>query len=262
MKNIAKKLFCLTAALLLVMALPLTASAQAYVPYLHDDADVLDNLNFEGQWMDATLSQISDRLELTVAITTVETIDFKDIDDYTEHYYKNAGYAYADGVLLLIAMEEREWYIYATGDAYDYLTDAALDEIENAIVPLLSAGDYFDAFRAYADLCDEYLTMGQEDKIYRGSFPIGESLLIALVVGVVVGLIVVSSMKAKLKTVRPRREAHEYTRPGSMQLTASRDLYLYRTVHRRPKPKDSGSSGGRSGGGGGGSRSGGRGGKF
>ena len=95
--------------------------------------------------------------------------------------------------------------------------------------------------------------------VYRGSFPWGENIVIALIVGAVVGLIVVSTMKSKLKTVRPRREAHEYTRPGSMNVTVSRDLYLYRTVTRRPKPKDSGSSGGRSGGG---SRSGGRGGSF
>jgi uncharacterized protein len=259
MKNIAKKLFCLTVALLLTLALPLSVHAQtAYVPYLQDEARVLDDLNFEGQWMDATLSQISNRLQLTVAATTVHTLDNEDIDNYTAHYYRNADYAYADGVLLLVAMEEREWYIYTTGDAYDYLTDAALDDIEDAIVPFLSAGNYFDAFRAYAELCDKYLTMGQEGNVYRGSFPVGENLLIALVLGVGVGLIVVTYMKSQLKTVRPRREAHEYTRPGSMNVTTSRDLYLYRTVHRRPKPKDSGSSGGRSGG----SRSGGRGGSF
>lgn len=259
MKNMLKKLFCLTVALLLTIALPLSVGAQtAYVPYLQDEARVLDNLNFEGQWIDATLSQISDRLQLTVAITTVETIGYENIDDYTEHYYKSADYAYTDGVLLLVAMEEREWYIYTTGDAYDYLTDAALDDIEVAIVPFLRVDNYFDAFRAYAELCDKYLTMGQEGTPYRGSFPWGENIVIALIVGAVVALIVVSVMKSKLKSVRPRREAHEYTRPGSMNVTTSRDLYLYRTVHRRPKPKDSGSSGGRSGG----SRSGGRGGSF
>jgi uncharacterized protein len=156
-------------------------------------------------------------------------------------------------------MEEREWYIYTTGDAYDYLTNAALDDIEEAMLPYLRTDDYHEAFNSYMRLCDKYLTMGREGNVYRGSFPWGENIVIALIVGAVVGLIVVSTMKSKLKTVRPRREAHEYTRPGSMNVTVSRDLYLYRTVTRRPKPKDSGSSGGRSGGG---SRSGGRGGSF
>ena len=255
MKNVMKKLFCLTVALLLVIALPLMASAQTYVPYFQDGGHSLDNL--VGAWTNSTLTEMSERLDLTVAIATVETLGFEDIDDYTKRYYKNAGYPYADGVILLIAMEEREWYIYTTGDAYDYLTDAALDDIEESMLIHLRAGDYEQAFKSYMRLCDNFLTMGQEGNIYRGNFPIGENLLLGLVVGLVVALIVVTTMKSQLKNVRPRREAHEYTRPGSMNVTQSRDLYLYRTVHRRPRPKDS-RSGGRSGG----SRSGGRGGSF
>ena len=256
MKNIAKKLFCLVVALLLVIALPLTVGAQTDVFYFQDGGHALDNLL--GAWTDGTLKEMSERLDLTVAIATVETLDFEDIDDYTKRYFKNADYPHADGVLLLIAMEEREWYIYTTGDAYDYLTDVALDDIEEAMLPHLRADDYEQAFQSYMRLCDKYLTMGREGNIYRGSFPIGENLLIGLVVGLVVALIVVIAMRSKLKTVRPRREAHEYTRKDSMNVTQSRDLFLYRTVHRRPKPKDSSGSG-RSGGG---SRSGGRGGSF
>jgi uncharacterized protein len=167
------------------------------------------------------------------------------------------GIAAPSGVVLLyVVMEEREWYIHTEGDAAKYLTDAALDDIEDAIVPLLSEGDYYEAFMTYASLCDKYLTMGQEGNIYHGTFPWGQNIVIALIIGAVVGLIVVSSMQAQLKSVRPRREAHEYTRPGSMNVTRSRDLFLYRTVSRRPKPKDSSS------GGSGGSSSGGRGGRF
>lgn len=259
MKNIAKKLFCLTVALLLLMALPLTVAAeQPPNPggiYIQDDAGLLDGGK---EWqLGNQLLEISERLNLTVAVYVINTLGGYEIGYLTETLY-HQNYSSQNGVLLLIAMEEREWYIYTTGDAYDYLTDAALDDIEDAIVPFLRVDNYFDAFRAYAELCDKYLTMGQEGTPYRGSFPWGENIVIALIVGAVVALIAVSVMKSKLKSVRPRREAHEYTRPGSMNVTTSRDLYLYRTVHRRPKPKDSSSSGGRSGG----SRSGGRGGSF
>jgi uncharacterized protein len=180
-----------------------------------------------------------------------------DIENLAERHYENSYFGgYTGGVLLLVAMEECEWHIHTEGDAAKYLTDAALDDIEDAIVPLLSEGDYYEAFMTYASLCDKYLTMGQEGNIYRGTFPWGQNIVIALIIGAVVGLIVVSSMQAQLKSVRPRREAHEYTRPGSMNVTRSRDLFLYRTVSRRPKPKDS--SSGRSSG----SSSGGRGGSF
>ena len=257
MKNVMKKLFCLAVALLLVVALPLTVVAEQppnpgsiYI----NDIGLLDR----GQeyQLGNQLLEISERLNLTVAVYVSGTLDGYEIDYFTKTKY-HQNYSAQDGVLLLVAMEEREWYIYTTGDAYDYLTDAALDEIEDAIVPLLSAGDYYNAFATYAELCDKFLTMGQEGNIYRGAFPLMQNLLIALIVGLGVGLIVVTYMKSQLKSVRPRREAHEYTRPGSMNVTRSRDLFLYRTVSRRPKPKDSGSSG-RSGG----SRSGGRGGSF
>ena len=253
MKNGMKKLFCLVVALLLVVALPLTAVAEHAPKYFSDEAKLLESTSQTHN----SLFNISNRLNIAIAIHTVKSLDGYSIENSAKHHYENAYfYGFTGGVLLLVAMEEREWYIYTTGDAYDYLTDAALDEIEDAIVPLLSEGDYYEAFMTYASLCDKYLTMGQEGNIYHGTFPWGQNIVIALAVGLVVALIVVSSMKAKLKTVRPRREAHEYTRPGSMNVTRSRDLFLYRTVSRRPKPKDS--SSGRSGG----SSSGGRGGSF
>lgn len=261
MKNRIKKLFCLTVALLLVMALPLAVAAEtdpgnAWL-VLFDKANILTDT--EESVVFQSLFHYNTQRELAIVIYTVDSLDGSFVDDRAESLYRqNANYypSANGGVLLLVAMEEREWYIYTTGDAYDYLTDAALDDIEDAIVPLLSEGDYYEAFMTYASLCDKYLTMGQEGNIYRGTFPWGQNIVIALIIGAVVGLIVVSSMQAQLKSVRPRREAHEYTRPGSMNVTRSRDLFLYRTVSRRPKPKDS--SSGRSGG----SSSGGRGGSF
>jgi uncharacterized protein len=255
MKNRIKKLFCLTVALLLVMALPLAVAAEHAPVYFLDEAILLKDANAFQVYH--SLFDISNRLNISVAIHTVNSLKGDDIGNLAmRHYNKSYFNGYTGGVLLLVAMEEREWYIYTTGDAFDFLTDAALDDIEDAIVPLLSEGDYYEAFMTYASLCDKYLTMGQEGNIYHGTFPWGQNIVIALIIGAVVGLIVVSSMQAQLKSVRPRREAHEYTRPGSMNVTRSRDLFLYRTVSRRPKPKDS--SSGRSGG----SSSGGRGGRF
>ena len=259
MKNMMKKLFCMTAALRLIVALPLSVRALSLAPQPCEDygrvltPDEEDALN-------ASLREVSRKLGINIAIRTDTSLDGYSIERAAREL-AHTNYSELDDpsgiVLLYVAMEEREWYIYTEGDAYDYLTDEALDDIEDTVVPLMSAGNYYKAFTTYVELCDKYLTMGREGNIYHGTFPVGQNIVMALIVGVIVGFIVVSSMKAKLKSVRPRREAHEYTREGSMQLTVSRDLYLYRTVHRRPKPKDSG-SGGRSGG----SRSGGRGGRF
>ena len=64
--------------------------------------------------------------------------------------------------------------------------------------------------------------------------------------GFVLSLIIVGRMKAKLKTVRFQPAANSYMKAGSMNITESRDLFLYNTVTRTAKPKDNDSGGGSS----------------
>ena len=66
-------------------------------------------------------------------------------------------------------------------------------------------------------------------------------------VGLVLALIVTSVLKGQLKSVRKQDQANSYVRSGSMQVTLSRDIYLYRHVSRT-KRESSNSSGSRSGG--------------
>ncbi len=96
----------------------------------------------------------------------------------------------------------------------------------------------------FASLC-KYEIEGE-----RNGFPFnfGMSLLVSVVIGFVVAFIATGVMRSKLKSVRSRTGAREYTRPGSMQLTRSSDLFLYRTLDRRRKPQQT-SSGSRGGGG-------------
>ena len=74
------------------------------------------------------------------------------------------------------------------------------------------------------------------------------SLMIALVLGVVVGVITVSILKGQLKTVRAQNRAHDYLKTGSMRVNIQRDIFLYRNVSRTRKESSS-SSGSSSGGG-------------
>ena len=53
------------------------------------------------------------------------------------------------------------------------------------------------------------------------------------------------NLKGKLKTVRRQAEAAEYVKTGSMKVTQSRDLFLYKHIDRHAKPKESTSGGSR-----------------
>ena len=82
-------------------------------------------------------------------------------------------------------------------------------------------------------------------------------LPLAFLIGFGIAMLILMFMKKQLKSVEMQRGAVNYVRPGSMSVTASRDSYLYSTVSRTARPKDSGGSHTSSGGGthGGGGRS-------
>ena len=93
---------------------------------------------------------------------------------------------------------------------------------------------------AYGD-ADEAYIYESKDNVYpegKSSTDLIKRVLICLAVGIVVGFIVVSSMKSKLKSVKPQRAASNYEVPGSMNLTVKYDNFLYKNVTATPKPKN------------------------
>ena len=73
----------------------------------------------------------------------------------------------------------------------------------------------------------------------------GKTLIICAVIGIVIGLITVLVLKGQLKSVRMQNQANNYMIPGSMRLTHSADIFLYRNVTRVAKPQNNNSGGGK-----------------
>ena len=218
-----------------------------------DMADLLDNS--EEAALLSMLDEISIRQELDVVVVTVNTLDGKTPMDYADDFYDYNGYGFGenrDGVLLLVSMEDRDWWISTTGYGITVFTDAGIEYISEKFLPDLSDGNYADAFTTYAELCDEFITQARTGEPYdtnnlpKEPFNVFTSLLISLAVGILVSLIVTGKMKGKLKTVRMQPAAEEYVRNGSMLVTESSDLFLYSHVDRRVKSKDNDSGGGSS----------------
>lgn len=247
---------------MLISVFSLTSFAEK-PPRLVDGAYLLTDA--EAERVTALLDRISVDNDFDVVIVTVSDTGFEDIVDFADDYYDYNGYR-EDGVLLLIAMDTRDYWISTSGYGITAFTDAGIDYIEDAFLTDLSEGDYASAFETYAELCDEFISEAKNGDAYdsghmpKSPFPLGQNLLISVVVGFVIAFIATAIMRSKLKSVRSKAGATDYVRNGSFRVTRSRDFFLYRTVSRRARPKNENSGGssthtsssGRSHGGGGG----------
>ena len=224
--------------LLVLVACLSLAGAAAEEKLLFDEADLLTE--GEEERLHSALREISRTHNAQIIVGTVYDTQNGDIDYMVEALYDNMGFGYGsshDGVFLLVCMDIRQYRILSNGFAGDAIGMSEIDAISDAMVDDLSDGDYAAAFDTFARRCDYYLNG------YRSGYPFefGKNLLIALAIGLGAGLITVLVMKSQLKSVRRQDRADVYVRPGSMQLTASRDIFLYRNVSRRKRESSSGS---------------------
>ena len=256
-----KRFFVALLALVLCLSVAVSAFAMDPAPQrLVDDAHLLS----KNEWAEVSrkLNEISARQGMDVVVVTTNTLEGKSPQDYADDYYDYNGYG-PDGVLLLVSMEDRDWWISTTGYGITAFTNAGIEYLGDLIQPELRDDNYAEAFLLFAEKCDEFITQARSGDPYdthnlpKEPFSVVMNIIIALIIGFVVALIATGIMRGKLKSVRAKYEAADYVRSGSMKVTESREIYLYRHVSRIPRPKDSGSSthrssSGRSHGGGGG----------
>lgn len=237
-----KRIFTVMFALLVCACLSVTAFAGN--ARLVDAADLLTQS--EESRLQSRLDAVSEQYKVEIVIVTVETVGDSTADAFIEAYYDGHSYGYGanrDGVMLLVAMEERAYRILSNGLGADAVSPDDIEDIGDAIAPSLSDGDYGEAFDTFVDKCAYQI----DGEINGFPFKLTQNLLISLAIGLVVAFIVTGSMKSKLKSVRAQPAATEYTKPGSMQVTRATDFFLYRIVDRQKKEsKSSGSSSGSS----------------
>lgn len=227
-----KKCVCILL-LLLTLTVPVLA-ADSESQNVVDYAQLLDWK--ESEELKTVLDGVSQRLQMDVVVVTVPSLGGKSVMAYADDYYDYNGYS-PDGVLLLVAASEREWWISTRGRAIRALTDRELDILSSWFLDSLSRADYAEAFRIFAEGFEE---LAAEDVRKQGISP--AAVLICLCIGAAGGFIVTGILKGQLKTVRRQNSAGSYVVPGSMDLNFRADRFLYRNVSRRVKPKNNGSS--------------------
>lgn len=239
---------------LLLLAVPVFAENY----HIHDDSHLLQDHDVEK--LEQVYSDYADTHGFTPALVTVDSFGGLRAEEFAGQYYDIMSYP-EDGILLLVSLEEGQWYILTNGECYYRISDSEVNAIGDALVPMLQSSQYYAAFLRFPELAAEIFTANEPtDAVQPDAAPAvpkktyGKTIAISMGAGLLIGMIAVGIMAAKMKTVRAQNKASDYVRSGSFQLTASRDIFLYSHVHRTPRPKSnsSGSSGGGSRGGAGG----------
>ena len=259
------KLISLFLSLLLLTSVTLGVSAEER--RILDNADLLDAAE------EADLEEQSRLLRETygmdVVILTINSLDGARPQDYADDYYDANSYGCGEeksGLLLLLSMEERDWYISTCGEAIYALTDYGIQQVGDEMLTgfgtsygsgfqmfMEALPEYFEAYQngapldGYADYSGDYYHGDQEEVVYYEE-EFTPSVELSFLLGLVVAGISVLIMRIGMNTKRPRRSAAGYMQENSFQMRQQQDLFLYSNVSkvRRQENKPSGSGGGSS----------------
>jgi uncharacterized protein len=209
------------------------------------------------------IDAILESYSFDTVIVTTETLDGKTAQAYADDFFDQGGYGYgptSDGILLLVAMKEREWHISTTGTGISFFSDRQINSISDHLLPYFKDGDYASGFTVFLDEVS-YVLGHVTDDVYvppknipneytpHANIQVKKELdkpqlfLYILLGSIAVALICVLIMKYQMNTARPQPLAHDYVKSGSFKVTRQKDIFLYSYTSRRLKPQDTSHTG-------------------
>lgn len=256
-----KRYFALIAMLAVFLFPTLADAASVAIDPVSDYADMLTDA--EENELAQRLEYIRNTYAADTAIVTVPTLDGKSAERYADDFYDYNGYGIGpdhSGILLLISQEPRNYHMTTTGRCFDIFNDAAIDYICSNVEAQLRNGNYYEACLRFAEDCESVLSDYANGERFEEPKSVG-MLLIMLGIALVLAITITAVAKSSMKNARLGVNADLYAEGRRVNLTGSRDIFLYSDVTKTPIPKQQSgggstghvSSSGRIHGGGGGS---------
>lgn len=255
MKN--RRFLGILLAVLLAASLAVTAFAtEAQLDYVTDEAGLFTEAQREA--LEQRAAALSEQYEFGVYIVTLE--DFKDYTNYSsiekfavslyDEYKLGWGEDNA-GVMLMLSMAERDYDLdFNSKRANTIFTEAGRDWMENRFLVYFRGNDFYSGFEEYLNTCQEYLEAAKNGQPVGQGMPSSAdkeklSPIFALIPGVIAALVAGIITCAPMHSAGVKRDADQYVVQGSLNLRRRSDMFLHRSVSRRPRQtQSSGSSGG------------------
>ncbi len=254
--------------------------------YVVDKADIFTDEE-EAQLFTA-ITEIRDTYSFDLVYLTVSDMGSYGSDGaqaYAEDFYDFGGYGYGtnrDGLIMFLYISgvEGSNKVWISGRGLgetvfnsDYVLDFDYGPVFEEVTPILKEGNYGEAAITVSGFVSQYLSDYTNDGYIHGTLFDDDEYIpgashyswtyyarkegIALVFAVIVAFIIVTIGKRKMKTNRIKKEAANYEKPGSMNVTYAAEYFTHSTVSKTARPKSNNSSSGGGGGSSGASHSGG-----
>ncbi|MHC5269769.1 TPM domain-containing protein [Enterococcus sp. LJL98] len=202
--------------------------------------------------------EINQAIKGEIFITT-QIANETDPETFSDNFLRDRIGNDQNGSVLLLDMTQREIYISTSGNMIDYLDDARIETLLDAVYDGMASGDYLQAAQSYLSLTKEYVAKGVPRGHYRVDRETGKityykvltlgEMLFALAIALVIsaGFFIVIKSRYQLKR---GTYTYPFLEQSSFQLKKKEDHLTNSFVTTRRIPKPSSNSGGGSGGGG------------
>ncbi len=251
-----KKIILVVVSFMLMFSVTARAADERY---FIDEAQLLTEA--DGVLITNGLIALSDEHNFDLHIITLDKFDGDSLLSYADEFRGDEDF---DGLVFVFNTDElnREYAISTAGLGMYLFDDYDLDLIDVYVIPMLSSGEYYEAFDSLISIADDVLIEGVTETDYEDMYANNDydldpeptygfdfidvyafPFFIALIIAVVIAYSVTKSMKLKMNTARKKTVATNYLDSDSMNLRVSNDRFLYENTTRTRKSQSSSSGG-------------------
>ena len=241
-----KKIISIIFAIVLVFGLSVCAYAEEQ-RFVFDEASILTYDEIEE--LNAKAKEITGTYGCEVYAITFPSLDGNEAWELNEMLYAELKEYYGAGedvVILMLAMEERQYDIMARGFGNTAFTDYGKDVMAEKFLDDFANDDWYWGFYDYMATCDEFLAMAVSGEPFDVDSDEGGSglfgIIIAIVISCLIAFAVCSILRAQMKTARIATEAHDYQK--ELNLTNQYDRFSHRDIKRVYNPPKEENEGG------------------
>lgn len=214
--------------------------------YINDYANILED--YEEKDLTKTTKLYIEKYNLDIAVVTTNTSYFMTTKQFANKFYDQNNMGIGEdknGILLVIDMQNREFYILTNGFVHKLINDNRVELILDKMEISMRNGDYKVAIHSFLEEIDKYYKYHKYGPPYLW--------ISSVIVAIIIAFVALSHEKKKLKLISDALHANYYFVDNEIENKIDKHTNTRTRVIHHPKS----SSGGGGSFGGGGSRGGG-----